>query len=238
MEACPRARGSTARRCAPSRRSAPAPPWSLRRVTASWPAATPGPDEGTSPRPPAWLCRPSSGRAARRRCCSPASTGPWSATTRRCRCASGSSSPGCWRRRTRRRACAVLRELAVDRLPVIGPILRVFRDAAGGVPRSPRRGRITERRRAADTEALVASFGRTCARGCTSTRRSTSSGRSSPPTPPTASSATPAGPSSGTPTGSSTRSTGCSCVTVSRRRAGPVRRPGTAAARPAGRPRR
>jgi AcrR family transcriptional regulator len=53
---------------------------------------------------------------------------------------------------------AVLREMAVDRVPSIGPILRVFRDAAGGDAEIAASWAEYERRRLADTEVLAGSF--------------------------------------------------------------------------------
>ena len=53
---------------------------------------------------------------------------------------------------------AALRELAVDRLPAIGPILRAFRNAAGADPEVAASWAEYEQRRAADTGVLVGSF--------------------------------------------------------------------------------
>jgi AcrR family transcriptional regulator len=54
---------------------------------------------------------------------------------------------------------AVLREMAVDRVPAIGPIVRAFRNAAGTDPEIAASWAEYERRRASDTSVLVASFG-------------------------------------------------------------------------------
>ena len=53
---------------------------------------------------------------------------------------------------------AVLREMAMDRLPSIGPILRAFRNAAGADPEVAASWAEYEQRRAADTSVLVGSF--------------------------------------------------------------------------------
>src|SRR3954463_9900303 len=53
---------------------------------------------------------------------------------------------------------AVLREMAVQRVPESGPILRVFRNAAGGDPEIAAAWAEYERRRASDTAVLAGSF--------------------------------------------------------------------------------